>query len=122
MAEGLARASAPEGWEVHSAGSEPSALNPLAVQALDEVGIDISHHHSKGFDAAPLADADLVVTLCAEEECPLFATAGRRLSWPLPDPAAPARTPKEQLERFRKARDEIGARLERLWAALRESP
>jgi arsenate reductase len=93
-------------------------VSPHAVQALAEVGIDISHHRSKGFDAVPLVDADLVVTLCAEEQCPVFVTSGRRLSWPLPDPAAPAPTPELQLGQFRQARDEIAARLTRLWEAL----
>ena len=67
MAEGLARAAAPDGYRFLSAGSEPGQLNPLAVAALREDGIDISHHRAKGLAAIPLAEVDTIVTLCAEE-------------------------------------------------------
>ncbi len=114
MAEGLARARAPEGWDVHSAGSRPGTLHPHAVQALQEIGIDISHHHAKGFDAVPLEEADVVVTLCAEEECPVVVTRGRRLSWPLPDPAGADRD-QDIARRFRAVRDDLIERLDALW-------
>jgi arsenate reductase len=113
MAEGLARASAPEGWQVYGAGSRPTQLNPHAVAALAEVNIDASDHHSKGLDDVPLADADWVVTLCAEEECPVGFTRGKQLHWPLPDPAAAA--PAEAEARFREIRDQIKERIDRFW-------
>ena len=72
IAEGLARRLAPRGTSVYSAGSEPGTINPLAVRALAEVGVDASAQQSKGLDAIPLDEIDLVVTLCAEEVCPLF--------------------------------------------------
>jgi arsenate reductase len=103
MAEGLARALAPagSGYRFFSAGSQPGTLHPLAVRALAEQGIDIAHHRSKGLDAVPLAEADVIVTLCAEEVCPFVPGGGevRRLHWALPDPA--------DLAGFRAVRDEL---------------
>ncbi len=111
MAEGLARAMAPagNGYRFFSAGSQPGTLNRLAVRALAEEGIDIAHHHSKGLDDVPLAQADIIVTLCAEEVCPFVPGRGpvRRLHWPLPDPT--------DLEGFRAVRDELRRRLPALW-------
>lgn len=109
MAEGLARALAPEGYRFLSAGSNPGALNPLAVRALAETGIDISHHRAKGLDDVPLAEADVVVTLCAEEVCPVVPGGVRRLHWPLPDPAP-------DLAAFRRVRDELRRLLPQLWS------
>ena len=112
MAEGLARALAPPGggYRFLSAGSHPGTLNPFAIRALAEDGIDIAHHHAKGLDDVPLAQADVIVTLCAEEVCP-FVPAERpvqRLHWPLPDPSG--------LEGFRSVRDELRRLLPRLWS------
>lgn len=115
MAEGLARATAPPGWDVYSAGSRPGRVSSRAVQAMREVGIDISQHHSKGMDEVPLAEADVVIRLCAEEECPVAYTSGRRLDWVLPDPAAPADDEADPLARFREVRDAIATRLETFW-------
>jgi len=114
MAEGLARHSAPPGVAVYSAGSKPGVLNPYAVTALAELDIDISHHRSKGFDAVPIADADHVITLCAEEECPYVVTPARRLSWAMPDPAA-AEGRAAKVAAFRAARDDIDRRLRHFW-------
>lgn len=111
MAEGLARASAPAGWRVFSAGSRPGRLNPAAVDAMREIGIDISHHRSKGLDAVPVGEADYVVTLCAEEECPVAFTGGRRLAWPHPDPT----TAPNLAEAFREVRDAIREHVDGLW-------
>ena len=66
MAEGLARARAPKGVEIWSAGTEPSGVHPLAVQVMDEIGIDIRAHASKGLEEVPWRQADTVVTLCGE--------------------------------------------------------
>lgn len=115
MAEGLARASAPLGWEVYSAGSSPGAVHRHAIEALREIGIDISSQTSKGLDAVPLANANLVIPLCAEEECPVAFTSGKRLAWPLPDPASGDRD--GRLARFRAVRDELARRIHRLWEA-----
>ena len=107
IAEGLARRLAPPGTHVFSAGSEPGAINPLAVRVLAEAGVDASAQHSKGLEAIPLDEVDLVVTLCAEEVCPLFPRPVRKLHWPLPDPARAAGTEDERLATFRAVRDEL---------------
>ena len=115
MGEALARASAPPGWEVYSAGSRPSQVNPYAIEVMEELGIDMTGHQSKGLDEVPLEDADFVITLCAEEECPVAYTKGKRLAWPHPDPAAPAPTERAQRQSFRDVRDMIRNRLDRFW-------
>lgn len=115
MAEGLARAKAPPGWTVYSAGSNPGTLHPLAVRVMREVGIDISGQRSKGLESVPLDGADIVVTLCAEEVCPVAPQVRTRLHWPLPDPAAVAGPEEAQLRAFRHVRDEIAKRLDTLW-------
>jgi len=104
MAEGLARAILPAGVEVASAGSEPGSLNPLAVEALSEIGIDISGHRSKPIQDVAPETADLIVTLCAEEVCPFVPGPVKRLHWPINDPATAAD--------FRTARDHIKGQIE----------
>ncbi len=108
MAEGLARALAPRGYRFVSAGSDPGTLNPLAVEALAEEGIDISAYRAKGLAGISLDHVDTIVTLCAEEVCPVVPGAVRRLHWPLPDPT--------DLPTFRAVRDELRRRLPALWA------
>jgi arsenate reductase len=113
MAEGLARAMAPADVTVWSAGSHPSGVSPHAVKALAEIGVDIRSHTSKHVDDVPWREVDTVVTLCDEELCPVVASNVRRLHWPLPDPGhAPG---PEQLDAFRRVRDEIRWRLTSLW-------
>ncbi len=119
MAEGLARRLFGHAVPVQSAGSRPARLNPLAVEVMREIGIDIAGQRSKAVDTIDPATVDTVITLCAEEECPLYLGpqplgAVRRLNWPFPDPARPGLSPEEQRERFREVRDGIGARLELL--------
>ncbi len=114
LAEGIARSLAPPSVKVSSAGSRPSRLNPLAVQALAEIGLDIRGHRSKSVDEIPPDDVDAVVTLCAEEVCPVFLGRALRVHWGLPDPAGAGPTPlseAEQLQRFRDVRDELRRRL-----------
>ncbi|MBL8719530.1 MAG: arsenate reductase ArsC [Myxococcales bacterium] len=94
---------------VESAGSEPSEVHPLTLEVLAEVGIDARAQRSKSVDEIDRSRVDTVITLCAEEVCPVFLGSVRRLHWPIPDPAAGPR--EEQLERFRAARDEIRARV-----------
>ena len=118
MAEGLARATAPPGWTVSSAGTNPGRLNPLATTVMAEVGIDISAHRSKSLDEVSLEGADLVVTLCSEEACPTTPAGVKRLNWALPDPAAANGLEEERLEAFRTARSEIQRRLAALWPSL----
>ena len=112
MAEGLARALLGKKADVMSAGSTPARVNPLAIEALRELGIDIAHHQSKNVDTIDPASVDLVITLCADEVCPVFLGRAKRLHWPLPDPAAgPTET---ALQRFREVRDDLQKRILRL--------
>lgn len=115
MAEGLARQMFP-GFRIQSAGSRPSRVNPTAIEVLAEVGIDAAAQHSKGVEDIDPASVDLVITLCAEEVCPLFLGQAERLHWPIPDPASedPTLTPDQMRMRFRAGRDEIHSRLEAL--------
>lgn len=115
LGEGLARRMFP-GFRIQSAGSRPSRVNPYAVEALAERGIDASTHTSKPVSDIDPASVDLVITLCAEEVCPAFLGRAERLHWPIPDPASddPALTPEDLRARFRTARDEIARRLEAL--------
>jgi arsenate reductase len=116
MAEGIARALLPPDVKVWSAGSRPTSVRPEAIAVLEEIGIDISHHRSKAVAEIPAAEVDTVVTLCGEEECPLFLGKARRLHWGMPDPANTDSmlAPEDVLTRFRGARDAIRARIEEL--------
>lgn len=108
MAEGLARQLFGERVRVQSAGSEPSTVNPWAVEVMREVGVDLSTHHSKSVQTIDPASVDTVITLCAEEVCPVFLGKATRLHWPIPDPASREPLPREvMLQRFRTARDTI---------------
>lgn len=111
MAEGIARSLAPPGVKISSAGSQPSKVNPLAIRALEEVGIDIRSHRSKSVDTIPPAGVDAVVTLCAEEVCPVFLGKAHRVHWGLPDPAACPGDDAQRLQAFRDVRDELRRRL-----------
>ncbi len=116
MAEGLARKRFGDAVRVQSAGSAPGRVNPYAIRALAEVGIDASAQHSKHVDTIDPASVDLVITLCAEESCPVFLGDAARLSWAMPDPDRKHEdlTDEERLAHFRAARDAIDARLEAL--------
>ncbi len=116
MAEGLARRRFGERVRVQSAGSQPSHVNPYAIEVMGELGIDLSTHTSKSVQDIDPASVDLVVTLCAEEVCPVFLGKVQRLHWPIPDPASsdPTLTREEMLARFRTARDAIARKLDEL--------
>jgi arsenate reductase (thioredoxin) len=113
LAEGLARAMFGDAVRVQSAGSRPSRVNPCAVAVMREVGIDIGGQASKSVQDVDPATVDVVVTLCAEEVCPVFLGQATRLHWPIADPASddPALSAADLLARFRVARDEIRRRL-----------
>ena len=114
MAEGLARKLFGSRITVESAGSEPSKVNPYAIEVMREVGVDLSTHRSKSVQTIDRATVDTVITLCAEEVCPAFLGQARRLHWPIVDPASddPSISREQMLARFRTARDQIQARLE----------
>jgi arsenate reductase len=110
MAEGLARHLFGDRVRVQSAGSQPSRVNPLAIEVMAEVGIDILTHTSKSIDAVDIEHADLVITLCADEVCPIVPGRVERLHWPIPDPVAAP--PDQIVDTFRTVRDELRKRLE----------
>ncbi len=116
MAEGLARELCGAGQKVHSAGSAPSQVNPMAVRVMEEIGIDLSGHHSKGIGDVPLETIGRVVTLCAEEVCPTVTEKVERLHWPLSDPAAAEGDESARLGAFRRVRDELSRRLAELFS------
>lgn len=119
MAEGLARMMFGDRARVQSAGSQPSRVNPYAVEVMHEIGVDLASHTSKAVDTIDPATVDTVITLCAEEVCPVFLGQTRRLHWPIPDPASsdPTLSRDEMLRRFRTARDTIRTKLEQFAAA-----
>ena len=115
MAEGIARSLAPPGMKVSSAGSSPAPVRPQAIQTLKEIGIDISGHRSKGLDSIGTGSVDAVITLCAEEVCPVFPGITHRIHWGLSDPAGVAGPEENRLEAFRSVRDELLRRLKILF-------
>ena len=120
IAEGIARTLAPSGTKVWSAGSRPTMVRPEAIAVLREIGIDISDHRSKDVASIPAEDVDLVVTLCAEEECPVFLGTARRLHWGLPDPASVQGSEEARLTAFRATRDELRRRIAALVSSERQ--
>lgn len=117
MAEGWARHLLGDQIEACSAGTDPQGLNPLAVKAMAEVGVDISGHQSKSIAQCEPDTLDLVVTVCdhAHEHCPLFTGDTRVVHRGFEDPprlAADARSDEEALPHYRRVRDEIRAFVE----------
>lgn len=123
MAEALARKHFGDAVRVQSAGSAPSRVNPWAVKALAEIDLPTDILSSKHVDTIDPESVDLVITLCAEERCPLFLGAAPRLSWAMPDPDRKHLdfSDEERLGFFRKTRDAIEMRI-RVLAALRDAP
>lgn len=118
MAEGLLRTLAGDRIDVFSAGAKPASVNPLAVQAMRERGIDIGQQRSKHLSEFLDQPFDEVITVCdnAAESCPVFPGPARRIHWSFPDPAAAEGSEAERLQMFRQVRDAIEARL-REWVA-----
>ena len=113
MAEGLARRAFDASVRITSAGSTPTHVNPLAIDVMAEIGIDITNQTSKSVATIDPADIDLVITLCAEEVCPVVLQQIPHLHWPLPDPTAHG-IGDDGRTSFRKTRDEIMNRLDQL--------
>ncbi|GAY76118.1 MULTISPECIES: arsenate reductase (thioredoxin) [Sporolactobacillus] len=115
MAEGFAKKYLASDFDVYSAGIEAHGLNPKAVKAMNEVGIDISDQKSKRIDPQLLSRAYLVVTLCgdAEDRCPRTPPNVRREHWGFDDPAKAEGTDEEKWQVFQRVRDGIGARIKR---------
>ncbi|PYO47267.1 MAG: protein-tyrosine-phosphatase [Candidatus Rokuibacteriota bacterium] len=118
MAEGLLRRLAGDRFEVASAGTEARGVNPLAVRAMAEIGIDLRGHTSKTLDRFLGERWDYVITVCdnASESCPVFPGPVTRAQWSFDDPSAAAGGDEQRLTVFRRVRDEIRARIE-TWLA-----
>jgi protein-tyrosine-phosphatase/N-acetylglutamate synthase-like GNAT family acetyltransferase len=112
MAEGLARSLFGKTMRVQSAGSQPSHVNPNATTVMHEIGIEIDAQRSKSTSEVDPASVQVVITLCAEEVCPIWPEKLDRLHWPIPDPATSLALPPEtMLARFRIARDDLRGKL-----------
>jgi arsenate reductase (thioredoxin) len=113
MAEGLLRELGGDQFEVFSAGTEATRVHPLAIAAMNELGIDISHQRSKRLDQYRGQRFDYVITVCdkASEACPIFPDHPERIHWSFEDPSAAAGSDAQRLQAFRNIRDEIAGRL-----------
>lgn len=110
LAEGILRAALGDRFRVASAGSKPAGyVHPLAIRALDEIGLDISTHHSKHLDEFLDQNVETVITVCgnADQVCPMFPGQMNRHHFPFDDPAHAEGTEDEQMAVFRRVRDEI---------------
>jgi arsenate reductase len=109
MAEGFLRKFAGDHYEVFSAGLHPGFINPLTIQVMEERGVDMSGHYSKGLDQfLGKVHFAYLITVCsrADEECPIFPGMGQRLHWPFEDPAVFQGSEADKLAKFR-----LGTRL-----------
>jgi len=116
MSEGLLRAHGGDAYEVFSAGTQPGSVHPLAIKAMQEIGIDISTHRAKGigeFESRP--PMDLVITVCDEaaEACPFFPHARQQVHWGFSDPSRVTGSEEERLAAFCHVRDLIAVRINR---------
>jgi arsenate reductase (thioredoxin) len=114
MAEGLLRDRAGDRFEVMSAGTEATHVRPLAIRAMDEIGIDVSSQESKTLQRYLREPFDYVITVCddANETCPFFPGAGSRLHWSFEDPSRAEDSEEERLAVFRSMRDRIKDRVQ----------
>lgn len=114
MAEGLLRHIGEGEFEVESAGTKPSIVRPEAIQAMREIGIDISGHRSKSVDDFAGQKFDFVITVCdnAKENCPYFPAQTKLIHHSFDDPAAIEGDKESRLQAFRRVRDEIKEYLE----------
>lgn len=124
MAEGILRAAAGDILDVRSAGSRPAGyVHPKAIQVMQEIGIDITGHHSKSMDEFLGRNVDTVITVCgnADQACPVFAGQVHRYHWGFNDPAHASGTEEEVLQEFRAVRDQIKLVFEAYAAGLRQN-
>ena len=123
MAEGLLRHVGGEAFSVESAGLEPSFVRPEAIEAMREIGIDISGQHSKSLDKFIGQPFEYVITVCdnANQNCPIFSGAKHRIHWSVEDPAAVGGTEETRLKAFRAARDDLRERLSKFIESVKEN-
>ncbi len=113
MAEGFLRAMAGDRFESGSAGTEKTSVNPLAIRAMAELGIDLGEHTSKLYADVASGAWDYLITVCddANERCPWVPGSVKRLHWSFPDPSRATGSEEERLAVFRRVRDQIQERL-----------
>lgn len=110
MAEAIAKSLAGDRWEVWSAGSHPSGhVHPIAIEAMKELGVDLSGHRSKGLEEVPAREWDYVVTMGCGDACPTVR-ARQRIEWEIPDPVG------LPIGEIRRIRDDLKQRISRLLA------
>jgi arsenate reductase len=121
MAEGLLRHYAGNNYEVLSAGTHPVGVNPLAIEVMREIGIDISHQTSKSVSEFLGMSVPYVITVCdrARESCPIFPGTFQFLSWSFDDPAATTGSREEKLAVFRRVRDELAEHIKKQFVSVR---
>lgn len=122
MAEGLLRYDGRDEFEVESAGINPGSVRPEAIEVMREIGMDISDHRSKSINGFIRQPFDYVITVCdnANQHCPIFTGASRRIHWSIRDPAGIDGDDQTRLDAFREARDELRERLSKFIAAAKE--
>ena len=124
LAEGILRAALGAGFNVQSAGSSPAGqVHPLAIQVMQEIGLDISKHRSKHLNEFLTQPVETVITVCgnADQACPMFPGQLNRHHWGFDDPAKAQGTEAAKLEVFRRVRDEIRRKFEAYAAELRQA-
>jgi arsenate reductase len=116
MAEGFAKEFGKGLIEVHSAGLMAAGVHNRAIAVMKEIGIDISNQKSKVIEEGLLKQMDIIVTLCgyAEELCPYTPPEIKRIHWPIKDPVGTIGTEQEIMNEFRRARDEIKEKVQKL--------
>jgi len=110
LAEGILRKALGDGFRVESAGSNPAGyVHPLAIRALEEIGIDVTGHESKHMNLFLDDEVETVITVCgnADQACPMFPGQLNRHHWPFDDPAHATGSEEEKMAEFRRVRDEI---------------
>ncbi len=119
MAEGILRHKAGDSFEVQSAGVAPSHVRPEAIEAMREIGIDISSHRSTSVDEFTGIEFDHIITVCdnAKDSCPVFPGTAEPIHWSFEDPAAVMGSHEQRLDAFRVVRDQISSRLENFLAS-----
>ncbi len=120
MAEGLLRHLGGDRLEVHSAGTAPVGVSPLAIEAMREISIDITAHRSKPASEFEGQRFDTVITVCdsAAEHCPIFPGAPERIHWSITDPGGATGSHTDKLAAFRRTRDDLSSRLQSFVSSL----
>jgi arsenate reductase (thioredoxin) len=114
LAEAIAKQIFGNSADIRSAGSRPATVNPFAIRALKEINAETQNLSSKAVENLPrdfVEGIDFVITLCAEEVCPVIITKAKKLHWPMPDPAGKNGTDEDHMNRFRDTRDQLKSKL-----------